>query len=211
MEKETFSQMVRVFESSYGLKLKQDTKKVYWDFLKNYNDDEIKNATVKCIRESEFLPKISEIINAIEGNSEDEAELAYLEFKKKLDNEGSYLSVEFTKYPAIGATIEAMGGWIRISDTLLDDENWLRINFIRLYNIMKKRGDYPDELPGRFEIDNSNKGYTEKVMLEKYGRKLDGRKIDRGLIEEIKVHKQSIDKKEPMKIGDIIKEMKGDE
>jgi len=200
MKKETFSQMVKVFESSYGSKLKQDTKKVYWDFLKNYNDDEIKNATVKCIKESEFLPKISEIINAIEGNSEDEAELAYLEFKKKLDNEGSYLSVEFTKYPAISATIEALGGWIRISDTLIDDEKWLRINFIRLYNIMKRRDDYPDELPGRFEIDNSNKGYTGKVMLEKYGRRLDGKKVDRKLLKS--------GKKEPMKIGDIIKEMK---
>jgi len=159
MEKETFSQMVRVFESSYGLKLKQDTKKVYWDFLKNYNDDEIKNATVKCIKESEFLPKISDIINAIEGNPEDEAELAYLEFMKKLDTEGSYLSVEFTKYPAISATVEALGG-----------------------SIMKKRGDYPDILIGRFELDNSNKGYTEKTMLEKYSRRLDGSKIDRKLI-----------------------------
>ena len=186
MKKETFSQMVKVFESGYGLKLKQDTKKVYWDFLKNYNDDEIKDATIKCIRESEFLPKISDIIRTIEGNPEDEAELAYLEFKKKLDNEGSYLSVEFTKYPAIGATIEALGGWIRISDTLIDDEKWLKKDFIKLYNIIKKRGEYPDILIGRFELDNSNKGYTEKTMLEKYGRRLDGSKLDRKLIKEKK-------------------------
>jgi len=178
--------MVEILEASYKEKVSKGTSKSYWDNLKDYDDKVIKDVTIKCVRELKYFPKISEIIKAIEGNPEDEAELAYLEFKKKLDNEGSYLSVEFTKYPAIGATIEALGGWIRISDTLLDDERWLRINFIRLYNIMKKRGEYPDELPGRFEIDNSNKGYTEKTMLEKYGRRLDGKKIDRKLIEEEK-------------------------
>ena len=176
MKKETFSQMVKVFESGYGLKLKQDTKKVYWDFLKNYNDDEIKNATVKCIRESEFLPKISDIVNAIEGNSEDEAELAYLEFKKKLDNEGSYLSVEFTKYPAISAVVEALGDWVKISDMTIDDEKWIKKDFIRIYPIMKRRGNFPEKLIGRFELDNNNK-YTEEYMEKRYNRKLDGTKM----------------------------------
>jgi len=184
LNKKTFSGMIEILEASYKEKVSKETSKIYWDVLKDYDDKVIKDVTIKCIKELKYFPKISEIINAIEGNSEDEAELAYLEFKKKLDNEGSYLSVEFIKYPAIGATIEAMGGWIRVSDTLLDDEKWLRINFIRLYNIMKKRGEYPDELPGRFEIENSNKGYTEKTMLEKYGRRLDGSKLDRKLIEE---------------------------
>ena len=176
--------MIEIFEASYKEKVSKETSKIYWDILKDYDDKTIKDITIKCIRELKYFPKISEIINAIEGNSVDEAELAYLEFMKKLDTEGSYLSVEFTKYPAISATVEALGGWIRISDTLIDDEKWLKKDFIRLYGIMKKRGDYPDILIGRFELDNSNKGYTEVNMLEKYGRRLDGSKIDRKLIEE---------------------------
>ena len=181
MNRETFSQMVRVLESGYGVKLKQDTKKVYWDFLKNYKDDDIKEATVTCVRESEFLPKISDIVKAIEDTSVDEVEFAWIALLNKMERIGHYQSVSFPDYPAIGAVVLALGGWISICETTFDEEKWVKKEFVKLYPIMKRRGEYPDKLIGQFELDNGNK-YTEKFMLEEYGRKLDGTKIDRKLL-----------------------------
>lgn len=184
MNKKLFLKSLNSLESAFGEELSEDRAKIYWDMLKNYSDKDIKQATVRCIKELKYFPKISEIIEAIEGSPADEAELAYLEFKRILDNEGSYMSVSFPKYPAVSEVIEALGGWIRISDTLIDDEKWLKIEFKKLYPIMKRRGDYPKELIGRFELENANKGYNEKTMLEIYGRQLDGKKVDRKLIEK---------------------------
>lgn len=187
MDKNTFLKSISVLESAFKEKMSKGAINIYWARLKNYNDKKFKEAVIRCTDELNYFPKIAELKNMLEGSPADEAELAYLEFKKVLDNEGSYMSVSFSKYPAVVKVIEALGGWIRISDTLIDDEKWLRIQFKKLYPIMKRRGGYPefpDKLVGRFELDNSNKGYNKQTMLGIYSRRLDGKKVDRKLIKE---------------------------
>ena len=179
MDKKLFLKSLNSLESAFGEKVSGARAKIYWDILKSYSDVEIKKAVVKAIRELKFFPKISEIIEIIEGRIEDEAELAWLNFIDKLETEGSYLSVIFPKYPAIGATIEVMGGWVKVSDMTVNEEKWVKKEFIKLYPIMKGRGNYPDKLIGRFELENSNKGYNEKYLLERYGRYLNGTKVKR--------------------------------
>ena len=207
IKKETIRDCFNLLEAEYG-KQSNQKRELWGQKFKKYTDRQLIEAVGEFIDKGKYFPRVSDIKEIIEGTPEEEAELAWLEFINKIDNEGSYFSVSFPKYPAIGAVIEALGGWIRISDMKFEEEKWVKKDFIKLYGIMKKRGDYPNELTGRFEIENSNKGYTEKYMLERYGRKLDGRKIDRKLIEEIKKRKQYEGKKEPMQIGDIIKDIK---
>ena len=177
MNKKLFLQSLNSLESAFGEKVSEDRAKIYWDILKVYSDLNIKKAVIKSIRELKFFPKISEIIEMIEGRTEDEAEFAWLNFIDKLKSKGSYLSVTFPKYPAIGAVIEAMGGWIKISDMTISEEKWVKKEFIKLYPIMKRRGNYPDKLMGRFELENSQKGYSEEYMIERYGRYLNGAKV----------------------------------
>ena len=181
MNKDTFLKSISMLESalSPNNKITKGTITIYWERLKRYNDEEFKKVVIRCVDDLNYFPKIAELKDMLSGSKGDEAELAYLEFRKKLDDEGSYMSVSFPKYPAISATIEALGGWIRISDTLMDDEKWLKIEFKKLYPIMKRQGSYPEELTGRFELENSNKGYTEKSMLDTHGRLLDGTKVER--------------------------------
>lgn len=182
MNKNTFLKSMSILELAFKEKMSKGAINIYWSRMKDYSDKEFKEAIIRCVDELKYFPRVANLKDILDGTNADEAELAYLEFRKKLDDEGSYLSVSFLKYPAIGAVVEALGGWIRISDTLEKDENWLRKDFIRLYNIMRKRGDYPKKLIGRFEIDNSNKGYNEKTMLGIYGKQLDGKKVDRRLL-----------------------------
>jgi len=42
---------------------------------------------------------------------------------------------------------------------------------------MKKKSSHPDQLPGIIETENNKKGYSEKYMIERYGRYLDGTKV----------------------------------
>ena len=189
IKKETIRDCFSLLEAEYGKQTNQK-RELWGEKFKRYTDKQLINAVGEFIDKGKYFPRISDIKEIIEGSPEEEALLAWEYFKEKLEDEGSYMSVSFPKYPAIANVIEVLGGWDRIGETDLEEEKWLKIEFIKYYKIMKKRGEHIKELPGIFEIENSNKGYTEKAMLEKYGRKLDGRKIDRKLIEEIKTHKQ---------------------
>jgi len=183
MKKTIFLQSLNSLESAFWEKTSEDRAKIYWEMLKGYDDESIKRAVIKCMRELKFFPKIAEIIEMVEGNKEDEAELAWIYLLNKIEYQGHYQSVSFPDYPAVGAVVEGLGGWLKICEMKFDEEKWVKKEFIKLYPIMKKRGDYPDKLIGQFELDNGNR-YTEKFMLEEYGRQLDGSKIDRKLIDD---------------------------
>ena len=179
MNKKLFLQSLNSLESAFGEKISEDRAKIYWDILKGYSDLNIKKAVIRSIRELKFFPKISEIIEMIEGNIEDEAEIAWLILKEKIESCGGYKSVSFPNNPVIGSAVEAMGGWIKICDTTIKEEKWVKKEFIKLYPIMKKKNNHPEQLPGIFEIENSQKGYSEEYMLERYGRYLDGTRVKR--------------------------------
>ncbi len=190
MNKKLFLQSLNSLESAFGEKVSEDRAKIYWDILKGYSDIEIKKAVIGSIRVLKFFPKISEIIEMIEGKIEDEAEIAWLVLKRKIESYGGYRSVSFPDNPAIGSVVEALGGWIGICDITVAEEKWVKKEFIKLYPIMKKKNNHLGQLPGIFEIENNQKGYSEEYMLERYGRYLDGTKVkDKKLLkkpEEIK-------------------------
>jgi hypothetical protein len=177
MNKKLFLQSLNSLESAFGEKVSEDRAKIYWDILKGYSDIEIKKAVIGSIRGLKFFPKISEIIEMIEGKIEDEAEIAWLVLKRKIESYGGYRSVSFPNNPAIGSVVEALGGWIGICDITVAEEKWVKKEFIKLYPIMKKKNNHPEQLPGIFEIENNQKGYTEEYMLERYGRYLDGARV----------------------------------
>ncbi len=179
MKKAIFLQSLNALESAFGEKASEDRAKIYWDILKGYSDIEIKKAVIGSIRRLKFFPKISEIIEMIEGNVEDEPELAWFYLKKIIEGKGYYQSVFFPEYPAIGAVIENIAGdWCNFIEMLTEnEEKWIKKEFIKIYPIMKRRGNYPARLIGRFELDNSNKGYSEEYMIEIHGRLLNGTKV----------------------------------
>jgi len=122
---EALKQTFGLLEAEYGEQ--NELKKEVWvKVLKNYPAQKIKDACMECIRTKKFFPRVSEMIELIEGDKESEAELAWLNFLNKIDTKGSYKSVSFSKYPAIGAVIIAMGGWVRVCDMTLDEEKWSR-------------------------------------------------------------------------------------
>jgi hypothetical protein len=181
--KECFTLLV----SEYGDKLteqqKAGKKELFKKIIGVYPIDKIKEMTMRMIKNRVYanFPKIAEMVEIIEGNPEVEAETAWLELKEKIFKEGGYQSVTF-KNPVIMSVVEdALGGWVKVCDTLSENMKWLKIDFMRYYPIMKERGDHPKELTGIFEIENNRMGYNNDIV-----KRLE----------------------EPEKIGDIIKEMK---
>jgi len=186
MKRDIFTKAIKSLEVSFGKKMRKEEIEIYWEMLKGYEDIDIKNATVKCIKELAFFPRIADIIKAIEGDVKVESELAWIYLKEKIESEGCYSSVSFPKYPVIGAVVEALGGWLKITDIKEGEEVWIKKEFITLYPILKGNGRYPLALPGILEIENSRKGYNEKTMVEGYGRHIDGSKVDRKALKEPK-------------------------
>ena len=179
---ETLKQTFNLLEAEYG-EQNEIKKEVWVKVLKGYPAQKIMDACIVCIRTKRFFPRVSEMIEIIEGNIESEAELAWLTLKEKMERYGYYKSVSFPENIVIGAVVEAMGGWMKLFDIKEDEEKWVKKEFMKLYPILKKRGKYPDRLIGRFELDNKQKGYTEETMLKEYGMHLDGSKVEMKKIE----------------------------
>lgn len=185
MNKSDFSKGIKMLEEYYSVKLTDANINIYWSRLKDYDDKTFKGVIIRCIDTLKFFPKIADIKEIIEGSLEDEAEIAWLILKGKVESHGGYMSVSFPGNPVIGSVVEAMGGWVKICNTTIEEEKWVKKEFIKLYPIMKKKINHPEQLAGIFEIENNQKGYSEKYMLEKYGRHLNGTKVkDKKLLRE---------------------------
>jgi len=183
MDKSKFSQGMKILEEYYNTKLSNANVEIYWSRFKGYDNNIFKKAIMECVDTLKFFPKIVEIKELINGDSEDESELAWIYLLEKVDRDGYYNSVSFPKYPAIAGVVEALGGWMEFTESLTEEQKkWVKKEFIKLYPIIKKRGEYPEKLLGFYEIEN-NKKYTEEFMLERYGKKLDGEKVEREKIE----------------------------
>ena len=181
---ETLKECFNMLDAEFGDKLTDQTrifkKELFKKVIGIYPANKIQEMTIEIIRTRKYsnFPRIGEMVEIIEGNKEEETELAWMYLLEKIEQEGYYKSVAFPKYPAVGAVIENMGGWLRFLESMTEEqEKWIKKEFIRIYHLVKKRGDYPKYLPGYFELTNNSKGYENSKMLERYGMTLDGKKV----------------------------------
>jgi len=179
--KESFA----LLDAEFGDKLTDQQrvfkKELFKKIIGQYPIEKIEKMVIDIIKNRKYnsFPKIAEMIESIEGNKEEEAELAWIYLMEKVENEGYYNSVTFPLYPATGGVIKAMGGWLHFLDSMTnDEEKWIKKEFVKMYPIVKNRGIYPGHLPGYFEITNTGKGYEEQGIIEGFGVTIDGRKAN---------------------------------
>jgi len=172
---ETLKECFNLLDAEYGDKLTEQQrifkKELFREMIGCYDNRKIKEMVIRLIRTRIYngFPRIAEMVEIIEGKKEEETELAWIYLMEKIEQEGYYKSVSFPEYPATGGVIKAMGGWLRFLDSMTDDqEKWIKKEFIKMYPIVKERGEYPKYLPGYFEITNEGKGYerTKRVIEE---------------------------------------------
>lgn len=179
--KESFA----LLDAEFGEKLTEQTrvykKELFKKIIGQYPIEKIKKMMTDIVKTRKYnsFPKIAEMIEHIEGNKEEEVELAWMELKRILREEGYYNTVKFPQYPATGNIIVTMGGWLKFVEAMTDDqEKWIKKEFVKMYPAAKKIGNYPLSLPGYFEITNTRKGYEEQVLIAEFGMTIDGRKTN---------------------------------
>ena len=189
------SECFALLVAEYGDKLNEEQRinkeKLFKEIIGKYPINKVKQMTMEMIQVRKFanFPKIAEMRELIEGNLEEEIELAWQYLLEKIEDEGYYDSTSFPKYPVVGSFVENQGGWMRFCDTLEEELKWKKIEFTRLYPILKKRDKHPLKLPGYFEIENNNI-FSENYMIKRYGRTLDGKKLLRRLLKDFKKGKE---------------------
>jgi len=150
---------------------------VYFKALNGFEITAIQKAIERMIMERVYpsFPKPAEIIQEIQGTTEDRATTAWIEFIKTVKRVGTYESVQFSD-PVIHSVCEFMGGWTEVGKWLEAELKWKQKEFERLYSIMSNNDKHPRYLPGIFESQNG----TENTKIIQIGHKPELKMIEGG-------------------------------
>lgn len=142
--------------------------KMYYELLKNYDYETLEKACYDILRTHKYnnLPKPAEIIEAIEGSTEDKAMVAWQSVIETIRKHDYYWSIEFED-KIIHSCIENLGGWMWLCDQTKDNLKFIMKDFIRMYKTFQRYPREPNnKLLGYFEQQNS-KGSFDKDIPKK--------------------------------------------
>ena len=141
---------------------------LFEELAPRYELEQIDWAVRLHTQRDKFFPMLSDIIRCIEGTAADRALFAWSKVLYAVRYIGGSNSVVFPA-PEYNFAISQMGGWIKFSHTLLDDEiKWRAKDFERHYTFGDQRVSWYNE-PGKIrvhrycigehEINNWRNGY----------------------------------------------------
>ncbi len=159
--KQQFSEFMAAIGEIFDKEISVTLRKIYWETLKPYPDDQCKRAFELALTTLKFFPKPSELLELVNGKPGELATLAWLRVDQAVKRVGPYESVDFADDRAINSTIEAMGGWPGLCNIDQKEWKWKQKEFENLYSVMaqRKNGDHPKSLPGVVEIENTGRGF----------------------------------------------------
>lgn len=160
--REMFANYMTMLGEMFDKDVSKTLMEGYWQALEPYDDDQAEAAFKRLIVTVKFFPRPAEVLEAITGPQQDQAVLAWQKVNQAVKDHGPYASVKFDD-PAIHSAIELMGGWVQLQDCHIDEWKWKQKEFERLYPIMTRRGNHPEQLPGICETDNVGRGYTKHI------------------------------------------------
>lgn len=173
----------------FGKELSEATLLIYYRALSNLCADELNRAIDEIIAKRKYsnLPKVAEILDILNPDIDQKAELALYELINAMNKYGSYYSVCF-KDRAIMGVVNAIGGWEALGRLDGKDwENFKTFTFKEKYRHWAKNIHLcPFKLSGISEKQNSfhNKSndYCKVAMIgfspdEIYSLKLGGKKV----------------------------------
>ena len=124
--------------------------------LAKFSFEEIQVAFERWMRTNDRMPRISNIGEILQGDGSGRALAALLTVEKAMDEHGAYATVVFDD-PAIHATIQSLGGWIKACRQTEYEFTWWKKDFRERYQMIDQRGlppDVPLKLFGLFDQTN---------------------------------------------------------
>lgn len=112
--------------------------------LERYDIEQIRKAFAAHMRDPDggrFMPKPAHLMKFLEGNSTDQAAIAWGKALEAASSVGAYTDVVFDD-PAIHATIEDLGGWPKFCRTETAELSYLQHRFTQSYQAYAHKGDF---------------------------------------------------------------------
>lgn len=126
---------------------------VYWRACQAYSMAQVTKAIDALTADAEagrFVPKIADIVRALQGTQTDRALIAWGKVAAALSDVGAYTDVVFDD-PLIHLCIVDHGGWPKFCRTPFDEQSYLQHRFCESYRAYAARGvpsEYPCRLTG---------------------------------------------------------------
>jgi len=164
---EEFVGMMTVVGEEYGKTFSEAAILVRWEAIRKYGIEKIRAAISTHLQTCKFYPKISDLIDLIEGRGvreiEDRASLAWGEFIAGMESVGGYYSVRFLDR-IINEIVLEWGGWEKVCSLTYDELRFKRKEFVELYRAIARRGrrGLPDRCIGMIEGHNRTREEWEK-------------------------------------------------
>jgi hypothetical protein len=151
LNEKKFNEGMAILCETYQREITKLLLKSYYMALKGMSDTEFEDAIGKTLQTRKYntLPMPAEIREAVTGNIEDLATLAYDAFTQGKSQTGAYDSVCFED-KVIHAVIRAMGGWQEVCMITEDEWKFRRKEFIDLYKALSRNpgAELPDKVIG---------------------------------------------------------------
>lgn len=163
-EKQEFADLLTNVMAYYGKDTSSFLLDAWWSACQGVSFEEMRKALNSHIRNSEFHPKVSDVVKAMHGTTTDRATIAWGKVLGAMGSVGAYTDVVFDD-AAIHAAIVDCGGWTKICRSDLKDLSYLQHRFCQSHKAYTERGafEYPRQLGGDRSPDSE---------YLKYGRPL---------------------------------------
>jgi hypothetical protein len=161
MDKERFDRNLTGLAEMFDKELSEFVIMAYQQALSRFNDDQIERAMMAAAFSLKFFPKPVELIELIEGKSQDRAIVAWDTLLTSIRRYGSYQSILFAD-SKITKTVELMGGWLQVCATTEDETKYRMTDFLKIYQGLNGNAEQM-ALMGRYEQDNVMRGFVDRV------------------------------------------------
>ena len=142
-DKKAFAEMISTLAVLYDKDVSPVLRKIYWEVLSTYSDEEVKFMFNQAVANCKFFPKPSELIQFIKTIKQEQKQLEEI---TSLEAWGMVMSgLEYGRVPEdekIQQAIRRLGGWDYLKGKTYDDLHWLEKRFVEHYNQIEESQKY---------------------------------------------------------------------
>lgn len=166
MTKQEFYGLFVILCETYNREATKSLCLSYYMILEHLKFEDFKSAVVAILSSRKYssLPMPADILEAINGSSDDKAMLALHELEHAMSRVGAYNSVCFQD-SIVMETVLRMGGWIKLCRMTEDEWKFLKKEFMNIYKALSKISfEAPAYLVGIEQKEAEANGYFEDAQ-----------------------------------------------
>ena len=140
-DKGKFANTMVAMGELYDKELSPVLVNMYWTSLREFSDDDVSHAFHVAMMTLKWFPKPSELREIITGNGSEQAHCAWADVIKAIERGAGHRLIDSKKLaPEIETLVTELGGWRRLAGMFYRDLDFLKKDFIELYQAKVSRG-----------------------------------------------------------------------